>query len=263
MIGVIGGSGLELFPELDVVDRVKIKTRYGRPSDVITIAQRNGQLFAFLPRHGSKHHLPPHRIPYRANIAAFKKLGIKTVIGTCIVGSLKRKLVPGSFVIPEQFVNMTWGRDDVGTSSNFIHLPMAEPYCACLRRELSKVALSEKVVACRAGTVVVIQGPRFSTIAESRFFIRNGWDIVNMTQYPECYYAREAGLCYAALAAVTDWDVGVRSNMSIVPSNMDRVLAIFKENVSKTKNMVLKAVDRLASFECGCASTAVIEYYKQ
>jgi len=141
---------LELFPELDVVDRVKIKTRYGRPSDVITIAQRNGQTVrVFWPRHGSKHHLPPHRIPYRANIAAFKKLGIKTVIGTCIVGSLKRKLVPDRS-LSRAICKYDMGRDDVGTSSNFIHLPMAEPYCACLRRELSKVALSEKVVACRA-----------------------------------------------------------------------------------------------------------------
>ncbi len=260
-LAVIGGSGLESLDGAEIVDRVDVETRFGHPSDMVTIARHGGGSFAFLPRHGSEHEFPPHRIPYRANIAALKELGVKTVIATCIAGSLKRDIPPGAFVIPDQFVNMTWGRDDCGPGG-FTHLAMAEPYCARLRAILRKSALKSGKKVRPSGTTVVIQGPRFSTIAESRFFAKNGWDIVNMTQYPECYFAREAGLCYAVLASVTDWDVGVPSSLSMRPENMNRVLAIFWRNVAMTKTIVLDTIASMGAFDCGCSSKVSQPYYE-
>ncbi|MDO8617322.1 MAG: MTAP family purine nucleoside phosphorylase [Candidatus Uhrbacteria bacterium] len=262
LIAVIGGSGLETFPDIKILDRVRPKTLHGEPSDELLIAEHGGHPFVFLPRHGAQHQLPPHRIPYRANLMALKALGVKTVVSTCIVGSLKRKVAPGHFIIPDQFVNFTWGRDDGPRDGTFVHLPMAEPYCRKLRDRIPAAVRSSGATVHTKGTIVVIQGPRFSTKAESQFFIRNGWDIVNMTQYPECSIARELGLCYATIASVTDWDVGISSNVQIGPSNMNRVLKVFRKNVQMTKTVILTLVEHLNTFRCGCAERTIVEYYK-
>jgi 5'-methylthioadenosine phosphorylase len=262
-IGVIGGSGLETFSELKILEKVRVETPYGDPSEDPLIAEHEGRKFVFLPRHGSDHRLPPHRIPYRANLYVLKQLGVRTVVSTCIVGSLKRKVKPGQFVVPDQFVNLTWGRDEDVRGSSFMHLPMAEPYCKKTRKKAIAALRSVGATAHPVGTVVVIQGPRFSTIAESRFFIRSGWDIVNMTQYPECYIAREFGLCYASIASVTDWDVGIRSRIRMEISDMDRVLEVFRRNVEMTKKAVMNLVGQLTASECSCAATTITEYYKR
>ncbi|KKW32218.1 MAG: Purine nucleoside phosphorylase [Candidatus Uhrbacteria bacterium GW2011_GWA2_53_10] len=264
-LGIIGGTGLETFPEIKPLRTIRPETPYGNPSDDLTIGILAGREVVFLPRHGARHTLPPSRIPYKANLAAMKELGVTTVVATCIVGSLKREIEPGFFVVPDQFMNFTWGRDADGVEpdGSFLHLPMGDPYCQPLRQQVSEVLRGAGVTVQEEGTVVVIQGPRFSTRAESRFFSRNGWDIVNMTQYPECVFARELGLCYAAMAAVTDWDVGIDSAFSMHPDTMDAVMNVFRGNTEKTRQTVASLAERLAGFACGCARTRYVEYYKR
>lgn len=265
-LGIIGGSGMCSFPELKIISRLRPETKYGLPSDEIAICEHDGQLVAFLPRHGSKHALAPQKVPYKANLAALKEIGVEYVIGTCIVGSLKKEITPGSLVIPDQFVNLTWGRDDYSEADGglFIHLPMGEPYCGHLRKKIAEQAVATQTAMIPQGTVAVIQGPRFSTAAESRWLSANGWDIVNMTQYPECYFARELGLCYAAIAAVTDYDVGLQESLVIDPRQMGKVLEIFKGNIQKTKDFLLAFIQQQAhGLSCGCASTVLKAYYEE
>lgn len=253
------------FPELNVVSIVRPETKYGFPSDNISICELGGELVAFLPRHGSKHTIVPHKVPYKANLAALKDLGVEYVIGTCIVGSLKKEIAPGSIVLPDQFVNLTWGRDDYSEADggSFIHLPMGEPYCRHLRKKIIEVANETLLPVIPQATVAVVQGPRFSTSAESRWFSANGWDIVNMTQYPECCLARELGLCYSAIAAVTDYDVGLHESLVIDPRHMDAVIEIFKGNIQKTKSLLLAFISKSAhKLSCGCASAVLKVYYE-
>jgi 5'-methylthioadenosine phosphorylase len=265
-LGIIGGSGMCSFSELKVISRLRPETKYDLPSDEIAICEHDGQLVAFLPRHGSKHTLAPHKVPYKANLAALKEIGVEFVIGTCIVGSLKKEIAPGSLVIPDQFVNLTWGRDDHSGADggSFIHLPMGEPYCGHLRKKITEQSVATQTAIIPQGTVAVIQGPRFSTAAESRWLSANGWDIVNMTQYPECYFARELGLCYAAIAAVTDYDVGLQESLVIDPRQMGKVLEIFRGNVQKTKDFLLAFIQQQTpGLSCGCASTVLKAYYEE
>lgn len=265
-LGIIGGSGMCSFPELKLISKVRPETKYGLPSDNISICEYGNQTIAFLPRHGEKHTLAPHKVPYKANLAALKEVGVEYVIGTCIVGSLKKAIPPGSLVLPDQFVNLTWGRDDSveADDGSFIHLPMAEPYCSHLKGKVLEVAGSINQLIIPKGTVAVIQGPRFSTIAESQWLSANGWDIVNMTQYPECYFARELGLCYTAIASVTDYDVGLKEGFVIDQINMDIILKIFKDNIHKTKTLLLSFIEKsLPDLSCKCASIVVKTYYEQ
>lgn len=266
-LAIIGGSGMCTFPELTEMYRVRPETRYGLPSDDIKICRYEGQLVAFLPRHGENHSIAPHKVPYKANLAALRDLGVETVVATCIAGSLKEEIPPGSFVVPDQFVNLTWGRDDYNEADGgkFIHLPMADPYCAKTRQVIVEAVKANEIVPVTNATVAVIQGPRFSTRAESQMFIRNGWDIVNMTQYPECYFAREIGLCYGVLSTITDFDVGVASCLSMSPEHMHDVLAIFRDNIAKTKKILLYLLEQStgAQIKCGCSRAIVKTYYEQ
>lgn len=264
-LGIIGGSGMCSFPELKILSKFRPETKYGFPSDDISICEYGGELVAFLPRHGSRHTLAPHKIPYRANLEALKEAGVEYVIGTCIVGSLKKSIHPGSLVLLDQFVNLTWGRDDSSQADggSFIHLPMAEPYCEHLRQKVLEVASQTGTVIFPNGTVAVIQGPRFSTIAESRWLSSNGWDVVNMTQYPECYFARELRLCYTAVAAVTDYDVGLQESLTMSSEHMSAVLGIFKEDIQKTKLLLMSFIENsVVTLSCKCASTVVRTYYE-
>lgn len=265
-LGIIGGSGMCSFHELKVVSEVRPETKFGFPSDVISICELDDQLVAFLPRHGSKHVIAPHKVPYKANLAALKEIGVEYVIGTCIVGSLKKEITPGSVVLPDQFVNLTWGRDDYSEADggSFIHLPMGEPYCRYLREEIVKVASGISLPVIPQATVAVIQGPRFSTAAESCWLSANGWDIVNMTQYPECYLARELGLCYSAIASVTDYDVGLQESLVIDPRHMDTVLEIFRGNIQKMKSLMRTFISKsVPKLSCGCASVLLKAYYEE
>lgn len=265
-LGIIGGSGMCSFRELKVVSEIRPETKYGFPSDTISICESGNELVAFLPRHGLKHTIAPHKVPYKANLAALKDLGVEYVIGTCIVGSLKKEVAPGSIVLPDQFVNLTWGRDDYSEADggSFIHLPMGEPYCKHLRGEIIRVAGEISLPVIQKAVVAVIQGPRFSTSAESRWLSVNGWDIVNMTQYPECYFARELGLCYSAIATVTDYEVGLQESPVISPRHMDVVLKIFKGNIQKMKSLLLAFINKsVHDLSCGCASIVLKAYYEE
>ena len=247
-----------------VSENIEMETLYGKPSGPISVGELCGGRIAFLPRHGKEHIIPPHKVPYKANLAALKSLGVRHVIGTCVVGSLRKEIEPGIFVIPDQFINFTWGRDDTfDVDHRLVHLPMAQPYCEHLRSVIAR-ELKDIDVPCHAkGTVVVIQGPRFSTIAESKMYTLWGGDIVNMTQYPECYFARELGLCYATIATVTDYDVGVPSAVSMQPESMERVLAVFRRNTATTVSLIgkLAGLTREIAY-CNCAANQLAEYYK-
>lgn len=270
MLGVIGGSGLchqDVFP---VIDRVRPHTDFGDISDDVNICDYTDatgvrRRLAFLPRHGGEHRLAPHQIPYRANVAALRSLGVTQILATCIAGSLRRRVRPGDLVLPDQFVDLTSGRDPDGPGE-LIHLPMADPYCPRLRAVCAKNGADAGVRTHRRGTVAVIQGPRFSTRAESRWFSRQGWDLVNMTQYPECYLAREAGLCYAVLAMVTDYDVGVRRRRTSITADtsLTPVLDVFRRNISVLQSLLGSLVPQLPlGGMCGCAQPLPPEYYKQ
>jgi 5'-methylthioadenosine phosphorylase len=223
-----------------------------------------GGRIAFLPRHGKEHTIPPHKVPYKANFTALKLLGVRHVIGTCVVGSLRKELEPGMFIVPDQFINLTWGRDDTyEIDRELIHLPMARPYCEHIRAILIHELKAMGIGCQEKGTVVVIQGPRFSTIAESKMFALLGGDVVNMTQYPECYFARELGLCYGAVASITDYDVGVPSALSMQPELMDKVLAVFRRNTATTVLLVKKLAGLVREItSCDCAAHRLSEYYE-
>ena len=207
-IGVFGGSGF--YSLFESVEEAVVETPYGSPSAPVSIGEIEGVAVAFIPRHGTKHELPPHRIPYRANVWALRELGVRRIVAPCASGSLRADLGLGEFVVADQFVDRTWGRPDTfydGPQTS--HVSAADPYCADLRRLLVETAAELGIHARDGGTVVVIQGPRFSTRAESRWLQAAGWDVINMTAYPECHLARELELCYATIAMVTDYDVGV------------------------------------------------------
>ncbi len=243
---------------------ISLYTKYGKPSDKVSIGLFGGKKIAFIPRHGVRHTIPPHKIPYKANISALKSLNVDMIISTCIVGSLKKTIKPGTFVIPDQYINMTWGRDDsYDADGEVIHLPMAKPYCETLRQLLINQLRGIEVPLKMDGTVVVIQGPRFSTVAESRMYSLLGGDIVNMTQYPECYYAKEMGICYATIASVTDYDVGVQTKYSFNKESISRILSVFERNIVFTTTVLKKVISTIdIERQCSCAKQNSLEYYK-
>jgi 5'-methylthioadenosine phosphorylase len=252
-IGVFGGSGFYSF--LDAVEEVEVETPYGPPSAPVTIADVGGKRVAFLPRHGRRHMLPPHRINVRANLWALKELGVTRVIGPCACGALRSDLARGEFVVLDQYVDRTSGRADTFYDGpEVLHVSAAQPYCADLRRTLLDAAAEVGVRARDGGTVVVIQGPRFSTAAESRWFSAMGWDVVNMTQYPECHLARELQLCYAAVAMVTDYDVGVEGVDAVSSAEVARV---FAENLERLRALLLAAIPRIGPQPADPCATAL------
>lgn len=250
-IGIIGGSGFCNFPELENDVKINIQTKYGNPSDKITLGGYAGDIIAFLPRHGYEHQLPPHAIPYRANIAALKQLGINTVFAFCAAGSLKKKIKPGDFVLFDQFINFTWGRDTTFEPNQpFIHLPMAEPYSRSLREVVYSEGKKLGIKVHGEGTVVVIQGPRFNTKAESKWFSKMGWDVVNMTQYPECYFAKEQGFHYTGIGAITDYDAYLQDlGLSMTKEKITENAQIFKYNVQRMKKLITAIILNWGSYK--------------
>ena len=242
MVGLIGGSGFYQFFE-GKRKEIKIKTKYGWPSDKITLGELFGKKIAFLPRHGQGHKIPPHKIPYQANIAAFKKIGVERIIAPCAVGSLKTKIRPGDFVICNQFIDRTKKRNDTFFDGPEVaHLEMADPYCSQLRKLAVDQAKKMKLRVHPQGTAVVVEGPRFSTSAESLWFSKMGWDVVGMTQYPEAVLAGELGICYLNISLVTDYDVGIYASASrrtkVEPVSIKQVLDNFRKNIEKLKNLI-------------------------
>lgn len=253
-IGIFGGSGF--YQLLQKPKEIIVNTPYGKPSDKIALSQIGKYTVAFLPRHGKKHQYPPHKIPYRANIWAFKKLGVQRIIAPCASGSLQAKIKPGHFVICDQFVDRTKAREDTffdGPPKKVAHLPADEPYCPQLSRLAWKSCQKLKIPCHKKGCVVVIQGPRFSTKAESAWFTKMGWDVINMTQYPENILAREAEICYTAIALVTDYDVGLVAGKKIRPVNIEDVLKVFKKNNEKIKKVIFEMIKNMPEKrDCPC-----------
>jgi 5'-methylthioadenosine phosphorylase len=251
-IGIFGGSGFYEFAE-GGVEEITVDTPYGPPSGPIALMTVAGRSVAFLPRHGKEHTLPPHKVPYRANLWAFKSLGISRVLAPSAVGSLQASIAPGDFVINDQFVDRTNSRADTFFDGpDVVHVSSADAYCPQMRRLAIESARQSGVSVHDTGTVVVVQGPRFSSKAESRWFTQMGWNIVSMTQYPEVILAREMELCYVTLSLVTDYDAGLVSDTAAVQAH--DVLAVLTQNTENVKR-VLKAM--LAAMptkrQCSCA----------
>lgn len=243
-VGVFGGSGFYRF--LDSVEEVAIDTPYGPPSAHIRIGEIEGTRVAFMPRHGDDHSLPPHRINYRANVWAMREAGAKRIVGPSACGSLKPGLEPGTFVLCDQFVDRTSGREDTFYDGpETTHVSAADPYCADLRATLAAAARELDIPVADGGTVVVIGGPRFSTRAESRWFSTAGWDVVNMTQYPEAWLARELGLCYANVSLVTDYDVGLEGLPDVPAVSTETAMAVFSENLDRLRALLFRAVPKM------------------
>ena len=241
VVGIFGGSGFYSF--LDEVEEVAVDTPYGPPSARIRMGEIEGHPVAFMPRHGDEHTLPPHRINYRANVWAMRQVGARRIVGPSACGSLRADLAPGTFVLCDQFVDRTKGREDTFYDGpETTHASSADPYCADMCRTLAEAAREEGIDAAEGGTVVVIQGPRFSTRAESRWFARAGWDVVNMTQYPEAWLARELELCYAGVMLVTDYDVGIDD---LPPVSAEGAFAVFAENLDRLRALLFRAVPRI------------------
>jgi len=253
-IGVFGGSGF--YSLLEGAQEVAVETPYGPPSDIITVGEVAGRRVAFLPRHGRQHQLPPHVINYRANIAAMKQLGVTRVLGPTAAGSLQPHIQPGDFVICDQLVDRTSGRRDTFYDGpETIHISVADPYCPQLRDVTWDVAGRLGVRAHPTGTVVVIQGPRFSTRAESRWFRSAGWEVINMTQYPESVLAREAELCYMNISLITDYDVGVEGDAGARPVSAEEVLRTFQANLGRLRELILGVIAATPSERtCSCGS---------
>jgi 5'-methylthioadenosine phosphorylase len=244
-VAVIGGSGFYEF--VGDVEHVEVDTPYGAPSAPVAVGRVGERRVAFLPRHGAGHRYPPHLIPYRANLWALRALGVRQVLAPCAVGGLQPQTQPGTLVVPDQLVDRTTARVQTYVDRGAVHAPFADPYCPDLRSALVSAA-GEGVID--GGTMVVIEGPRFSTRAESQSYAAAGWTVVNMTGHPEAVLARELGMCYATVALVTDVDAGVSRAEAV---DQARVFAIFEQHLERLKTLLARLVDTLPPVDgCGC-----------
>ena len=252
-IGVFGGSGFYSF--LNETEEYEMDTPYGAPSDKIIIGTLEGRRVAFIPRHGRNHNLPPHKINYRANIYAMKEIGVKHIFGPCVSGSLQPHIKPGQFVVCDQFVDRTRGRiDTFYDGPKTVHVAMAEPYCPNLRKIVIESAGELGIDFHPTGTVVIIQGPRFSTKAESKWYADQGWEVVNMTQYPEVCLAREQEICYVNISLITDYDAGLEGHPEVKPVTIGEVVRVFKENNEKVRDLLFKAISKIPERrDCICS----------
>jgi len=255
-IGIFGGSGFYRF--LDDIEEMPVATPYGPPSAPLRLGSIEGVPVAFMPRHGDEHSLPPHRINYRANLWAMRELGVRRIVGPCACGSLKPELEPGTFVICDQFVDRTHARESTFYDGpQTTHVSAADPYCADLRAILAQAAREEGIPVVEGGTVVVMQGPRFSTRAESRWYAASGFDVVNMTQFPECWLARELELCYANVSLVTDYDVGLEGMPHVEPVSADVAFSVFQDNLHRLRALLFRAVPRIGEQPEDACATAL------
>ncbi|TIC80651.1 S-methyl-5'-thioadenosine phosphorylase [Nocardioides sp. GY 10113] len=244
-VAVIGGTGFYRF--LDEATHVDVTTPYGAPSAPVAIGRLAGRSVAFLPRHGEHHDFPPHAINYRANIWALAALGVRQVLAPCAVGGLGTSVSPGDLVVPDQLVDRTSGRVQTYVTSGAVHLPFADPYCPGV-----SAALAADGAVTAGGTMVVIEGPRFSTRAESQGYAAAGWSLVNMTGHPEAVLAREMRLCYATLALVTDMDAGESVGQGV---GQEEVFALFRANLERLGDLLGGAIGRLPD-PTGCSCSA-------
>ena len=248
-IGIFGGTGIYDSGLLENPQEIDIDTPYGKPSDKITIGIFNGRKIAFLPRHGKKHTIPPHMINFKANIWAFKELGITRIIAPSAVGSLKEEFEPGHFALPTQFLDFTKSRDgSFSEDGRVIHISVADPFCPELQSSILQVIENQDMKIHKDCTYVCIEGPRFSTKSESKFYRTTGAEIIGMTLVPECQLAREAQMCYASISTVTDYDVCADK-----PVTAKEVIETLTKNVEKTKNILTELIDKIPKTRsCSC-----------
>jgi 5'-methylthioadenosine phosphorylase len=253
-IGVIGGSGFYAFANSENSRKLTIDTPYGETSEMVSIIKIGKKKVAFIPRHGKDHTIPPAAINYRANIYAMKKLGVKCIISTCAVGSLKEEIEPGSFVICDQFVDRTCGRKDTfyDEGPEVKHISSADPYDQELRVLAISTARALGIDVHSKGTIVVINGPRFSTREESKWYKMMGWDIINMTQYPEGYLCLEKDIPVVNISLVTDYDAGIEGRPEVTPANEEDIQKVLQENVEKLHGLLegmIENIDLMIDFE--------------
>jgi len=247
-IGVIGGSGL--YELLRATEDVRPQTPFGTPSDSVAIGEVAGRTVAFLPRHGRGHQFPPHRIPYRANVWALRSLGVRQILAPSAVGSLTREYGPGTLAIPDQLVDRTSGRPQTFFDGGAVHVPFADPYCPRGRAHAIGAARSEGWPPVESGTIVIIEGPRFSSRAESHWYAAQGWTLIGMTGHPEAVLARELAVCYTSLALITDLDAGVQAGEGVT---QQEVFEVFAANVERLRELLFKIIKDLpADRDCPC-----------
>ena len=240
-IGIFGGTGIYDSGLLKDSKEITMETPYGKTSDSITIGDFHGTKIAFLPRHGKKHTIPPHMINYRANVWAFKELGVKRIIAPSAVGSLKENFQPGNFALPTQFLDFTKSREtSFSENGRVIHISVADPFCPELQKTVIDSTEAQSIVLHKDCTYVCIEGPRFSTKAESKFFKSTGADIIGMTLVPECQLAREAQICYVSISTVTDYDVWADK-----PVTAKEVTDTLSKNVQTTKKLLAELIDKM------------------
>jgi 5'-methylthioadenosine phosphorylase len=250
-VGIIGGSGVYDPEILEDAKEIKVHTPFGATSDLITTGKLKGVEIVFIPRHGKGHKINPTNVPYRANIWAMKKLGVTHILAPSAVGSLKEEIRPGTFVFTDQFIDLTKHRKSTFYEGTQVcHLSVAEPGCSYLRDLLTQSANALGIEHSEKGTCVVIEGPRFSTKAESNVFRTWNADIIGMTMCPEVVLAREAELCYQTIAMVTDYDVWKEDNTV----SLEEVLATMKNNVEKVKRLLEEVIPNIEDKECSCKS---------
>jgi 5'-methylthioadenosine phosphorylase len=245
--GVIGGTGLYDPKLLKNVQEISVDTPYGNPSDEIIVGELGGKFVAFLPRHGKKHTIRPTDINVRANIFALKKLGVKRILAPTTVGSLREEYHPGEIVVVDQFVDRTTKREQsFYTQDKVCHISVAEPMCPELRKSIIDVAKGLSIKMHETGTYVCIEGPRFSTKAESKMYRQWGADVVGMTLVPECVLAKEAEICYSNISTITDYDVWKDHVVSV-----DDILATMKSNLENVKRIIAETIAKTPT-ACSC-----------
>ncbi|MDH3764704.1 MAG: S-methyl-5'-thioadenosine phosphorylase [Nitrosopumilus sp.] len=249
-IGIFGGTGIYDSGLLENTQEIEIDTPYGKPSDTITIGIFNGRKIAFLPRHGKKHTIPPHMINFKANIWAFKELGVTRIIAPSAVGSLREEIEPGHFALPSQFLDFTKSREgSFSEEGRVIHISVAEPFCTEIQSSIIQVTDNQNLKIHKNCTYVCIEGPRFSTKAESKFYKSTGADIIGMTLVPECQLAREAQICYSSISTVTDYDVWAEK-----PVTAKEVLETLSKNVERMKALLAELIEKIPkNRSCSCA----------
>ena len=254
VIAIIGGSGIYEIDGLDNPRWINVTSAFGEPSDQLLTGRLHGQAMAFLPRHGRGHKLPPSEVNYRANIDALKKIGVTDVISLSAVGSLKADLAPGTFVIVDQFIDRTFAREKSFFGQGLVaHVSMAHPVCARLGDHLHTAAAAAALSIVRGGTYLAMEGPQFSSLAESRLYQQWGCDVIGMTNMPEAKLAREAELCYASVAMVTDFDCWHPDHDHVT---VEQIIGVLMANASKGRALVKQVVPQLQSdtqaTTCGC-----------
>jgi 5'-methylthioadenosine phosphorylase len=252
-IGVIGGTGLYDIEGLTEVKEVRPETPFGRPSDVIIVGKLGGVGIAFLPRHGKGHRISPTEVPSRANIYALKSLGVEFIISSNSCGSFKEELRPGHLLIPDQVIDRTRGRVSTFFTDGIVaHIPFADPFCPVLGDIIYKAARDSGAIVHKGGMFIAMEGPAFSTRAESRLYKSWGADVLGMTVLPEAKLAREAEICYASIACITDYDSWHEANEAV---SVEAILTTMRNNIDFAKKTISLAAGRMPEKrECGCAS---------